>query len=183
MNTFNASELYTTANYTSQVSLYDESHPDGHRVMMQLFSGSVLISQNGKDIDLYFNSKTIYLGYIGINKKNRGGVLKELHRNCISILKKYGYEAVKLKPLSSVLTMWIYLGFSFSKEIEEIKTRYLLIDYLKSLSAISDKDIQYYDKMALIDIVSAHKEQFKNDLFPKLVDKKLYYSNLYKEVA
>jgi len=183
IKTMPISQLYSIGKYSSKITLNDKYHPDGDRIMMQLFYNGVLISQENKDIDLYFTNATLNIGYIGIEEKYRGGTLKRLHANCISTLKKYDYKTVKLKPLSSVLTMWIYLGFSFSKKIEEIKTRYLLINYLKSLSIISEETIKEYDKIPLIEIVSNHKNVFKNKEFPLVVEKKLYYSYLYKEVA
>lgn len=183
MKIFNAAELYTTKNYSCEVTLCDTSHPNGHRIMLELFNDGTLISQIDKDIELYFTYDVLYLGYIGVKKKYRGGIFKELHTSCIAVLKKYGYKKVRLKPLSSVLTMWIYLGFSFEKKIEEIKTRYLLIDYLKSLNLILDKEIKKYDKIPLIEIISTYKKEFKSNAFPKLVDANLYYSNLHKEIV
>lgn len=181
MQTFDAAELYTVSDFTSEVTFADPSHPNGHRVMLCISKNGVIASKN--DADLYFKDGVLYLGYIGFLEKFQGGTLKLLHPHCIKTLSKYGYTKILLKPLSDVLTLWIYFGFVFIEKIEEIKTRYLLIDYLRSLHIISDIDIPKYDKMLLVDIVKLHKEAFKSKDFPKLIDKKLYYTNLEKRIA
>ncbi len=181
MQTFDASELYTALDFTSEITNTEPSHPYGHRVMLRISKNGVIASK--QDADLYFLNGSLYLGYIGFLKEFQGGTLKLLHSHCIQTLRKYGYSKILLKPLSSVLTMWIYFGFGFMKHIEEIKTRYLIVNYLKERNIISDADIQKYDKMALIDIVKLHKEAFKSKDFPKLVDTKLYYTNLEKRIA
>lgn len=179
----NILELYDFDYYTSICINDDKNFIDGRKISLELYKESALLTVKGKEIVWILNDSNAHLDYIGFNKNFRNtGLIKEIHSNCYKVFKRTSIKQITLKPLSSVLTMWLYFGFSFERINEEIRTRLLLIDYLKSSNNIKESDIKEYDRMHLLDIVKKHKEALKNDDFPNLVNASLYYSKLKKVV-
>jgi len=178
----NIDNIYAFSNFKTKCTYNDPSFIDGDKYLLELYQDSTMITDTHKEICIVLNEASLKLEYIGIKEKFRGGVLKLLHTNCFNILQNSNIENIILKPLSSVLTMWIYLGFDFIKPIEAIRARLTLINYLKSKNIIKEIEIVKYDEMALNDIVALHKEIFKQSDFPKVVEKELYYTNLTKDV-
>ncbi|MEA2100859.1 MAG: hypothetical protein U9P72_12105 [Campylobacterota bacterium] len=175
-------KLYTFSNFKARCIYHDPMFIDGDKYLLELYQDDSILTDKNKEVCIVLVGVSLKLEYIGIQEKFRGGVLKQLHKNCYDILRASSFEEILLKPLSSVLTMWVYLGFDFIKPIEAIRARVTLISYLKSKNIIKEIDIVRYDKMSLKDIVSTHKEAFKQSEFPKLIEKELYYTNLRKGV-
>ncbi|MEA2019001.1 MAG: hypothetical protein U9N59_11190 [Campylobacterota bacterium] len=174
--------LYNFSNFKTKCIYNDPMFIDGDKYLLELYRDDLILTDKNKEICFAIDKTSLKLEYIGIKEKFRGGVLKQLHNNCYEVLKHTNIENILLKPLSNVLTMWIYLGFDFIKPMELIRVRLTLINYLKSKNVIEDSDIVKYDKMALKDMVVLHKELFKQREFPKIVEKELYYTNLSKGV-
>ena len=174
--------IYTFEDFISKSIKEDPFHPDGHKFMLELYKNKHLITVPNKEIDLYINSQTMYIGYIGFDKQYRGGTLKELHTHCLNVLQNSIINKVVLKPLTNVLTMWIYFGFTFEKSYEAIRARLTMINYLKSKSIINENDIPKYAKMTLMEIVNTFKNDFKEAEFPLIVEKELYYTTLKKDI-
>lgn len=178
----NIDKLYTFSNFKTKCIYNDPMFIDGDKYLLELYQDDSILTDKNKEICIVLDGVSLKLEYIGIKEKFRGGVLKQLHKNCYDTLKDSNVKEILLKPLSNVLTMWIYLGFDFIKPIELIRAKLTLISYLKSKNIIKEIDIAIYDKMSLKDIVSMHKEVFKQSEFPKLVEKNFYYTNLSKGV-
>jgi len=179
---FNIEKLYTFSNFKTKCIYNDPIFIDGDKYLLELYQDDLILTDKNKEICIVLDGVSLKLEYIGIKEKFRGGVLTQLHKNCYDILKDSNIKAIILKPLSNVLTMWIYLGFDFIKPIEALRARLTLISYLKSKNIIEDIDIVRYDKMSLKDMVVIHKEVFKQSEFPKLIEKELYYTNLSKGI-
>lgn len=173
--------LYTISNFKTKCIYNDPLFVDGDKYLLELYQDTTMITDTHKEICIVLNKASLKLEYIGIKEEFRGGILKLLHNHCYNILRDTYIETIILKPLSSVLTMWIYLGFNFIKPIEAVRARLTLINYLKSKHIIKDVEIQKYDAMELKDIVTLHKEIFKQNDFPRLIEKELYYTNLSKD--
>lgn len=175
-------KLYTFTNFKTKCVYNDPLFIDGDKYLLELYQDDIMITGMNKEICIVLSKVSLKLEYIGIEKQFRGGILKLLHNNCYNALKNTLIENIILKPLSSVLTMWIYLGFDFIKPIEAVRARLTLINYLKSKNIIKENEIARYDKMLLKDMVVLHKEIFKQNDFPNIIEKELYYTNLSKVV-
>ncbi len=178
---FNINNIYTFSNFKTKCIYNDSLFIDGDKYLLKLYQDNTMITDTHKEICIVLHEASLKLDYIGIKEEFRGGILKALHNNCYNVLKKSNIENIILKPLSSVLTMWIYFGFNFIRPIEAIRARLTLVNYLKSKSVIEEQEIVKYDEMLLKDIVILHKEIFKQSDFPKVIEKELYYTNLTKD--
>ena len=175
-------KLYTVTNLKTKCTYNDPIFIDGDKYLLELYQDNELITATNKEICIVLSGASLKLEYIGIKEQFRGGVLKLLHNNCYNTLKDTPIKNILLKPLSSVLTMWIYFGFTFMKPIEALRARLTFINYLKSQNIIKESEIVRYDKMPLKDMVVLHKEIFKQSNFPNIIEKELYYTNLSKVV-
>ena len=178
----NIDNIYTFSNFKTKCIYNNPQFIDGDKYLLELYKDDVILTDTNKEICIVIDKNLLKLEYIGIKENLRGGVLKQLHKNCYEILKTTYIENIVLKPLSTVLTMWIYLGFNFIKPMELIRAKLTLINYLKSKNIIDDSSISKYDEMEIQEIVILHKEIFKEKEFPKLVEKELYYTNLSKDI-
>jgi hypothetical protein len=167
-----------------EVSFFDTYfHPDG-----KCYEYKITLNNEPLTKDKIFwyqqGNNHFHLGYIGfVDKYQKKGILKNyIHPHCIKYLSQKGIKSISLKPLVKALSLWIYLGFEFCKEFEEIRAKVTFLNYLKSKKIISDEEIEKFDKLSLKEIIIEFKNIFKNSDFPQFVEKKLYYTTLKKEL-
>ena len=179
----NILELYTFSDFKSECIKEDPYYIEGKKFFLSLSRNNINLTTSGKEICfVLIDENTLKLDYIGIKEEYRGGILKELHKNCYQALKKTKITNVILKPLTNVLSMWIYLGFDFIKPLEIIRAKLTFINFLKTKEIISDDEVINYDKMDLKDIIIKHKDSFKQLDFPAFIEKEFYYTNLKKDI-
>jgi len=178
--------LYTFLDFKTKCILYNRDFINEYnKFLLEIYKGDLKITDKNKEVCIILDNSnsTLMLDYIGFKKEFRNkGILKQLHNNCYKVLQTVGIKYIKLKPLTNVLTLWIYLGFDFVKPLEEIRAKLTLINYLKKNNVISIEQVSIYDKMSLQEIVKKHKELFKQKDFPAIVEKELYYSYLQKAI-
>ena len=174
-------KIYSFDDYSCECVHNDKYSIDGHKIMIKLYKDSRLISVENKETIWILNKPVAHLDYIGFDENFRhDGNLRKIHKNCISVLKaSSSISKVTLKPLTHVVTLWLYLGFEFVKETEKDNFILTLINW------IDDNNIEYNIKNIENDIMPYTIKNLKEYLlqydFPSAI--KQYISTLYKDVT
>lgn len=173
--------IYNAKPFSCKCINNDQYHPDGHRIQIELYKNTKMLTVQGKEITWNLNNSVAHLDYIGFCPSLRDdGLLSEIHKNCTTVMKKsLSIQKVTLSPLTHVVTLWLYLGFKFIRPSEKDNFILTLIDW------IDENNIQYNIENIEHDIMSDTIKNLKEELFlydfPKSIKK--YISNLYKDVA
>jgi len=174
-------KVYSYNNYYCNSTMNDKNFIDGHKIMIELYRDSTLLTLKGKEITWILKENIAHLDYIRFNDSFRNsGILSELHKNCISIMNdSVDISKITLKPLTDVVTLWLYLGFEFERSSEKDNFIITLIDWIDENEI--PYEIENIENDKLLDTIKNLKQYLFLYSFPKAI--KHYISNLYKGVA